>query len=306
METKKIAIGCFVGGVLCTAVALICTPMFWWLGLLAGLAGGYLGYEFREVLRAIPIAWRKSRKGIIIWWSEADEKVRKLSFGKLEFPTVFFIIIAFLFFSGITTAISWFIVPTPDWGFRLFCMIGSFATVFALFVIAVYSAILVWILLFAIALLGARVGEKCFWFPFLDVKEEQQESEAEKLEKKGYRKKKLTGKNFSRWFMEGIVLCILLGLKYFFVGIWLSLCFLRRFLWNLFKLIHSKKRVLCAIDGTVGGAIAFFCFASTSLTLPQQILVVFFGGLLGAVIGVLNYEIISKRVLHLAWVVNNT
>lgn len=312
METKKIAIGCFVGGVLCTAVTLICTPMFWWLGLLAGMAGGYLGYEFREVLRAVPIAWRKSRKGITIWWLEADKKVRKCSFGKLDFFDCFFAVIVFLLFLGITIAISWFIVPTPDWEFGLFCMIGSFATVFSLFVVAFISSFPVSGLFLAFALLGARVGEKCFWFPFILLGGEDNE-DAERIRKKleavGYHKEILTSKNFFRWLAKGVGLTILFFLwtmwKYLFIGIWLLLCFLRRFGWELFKLIHSKKRVLCAIDGTIGGAIAFFCFASASLTFPQQILVVFFGGLLGAVIGVLNYEIVSKRLLHLAPVANN-
>ena len=47
--------------------------------------------------------------------------------------------------------------------------------------------------------------------------------------------------------------------------------------------------MFCAIDGTIGGAVAFFCLAAVSLTYPQQVLVVFFGGLLGTAIGVLNF-----------------
>ena len=56
METKKIAVACFIGGVLCCAVALMFAPVYWWFGLIAGMAGGYISYEFRKVLVAIPIA----------------------------------------------------------------------------------------------------------------------------------------------------------------------------------------------------------------------------------------------------------
>ncbi|MBU2634972.1 hypothetical protein KJ841_00650 [Patescibacteria group bacterium] len=308
MERKKIAISCFIGGALFVVVALKCAPMFWWLAFPAGLAGGYLGYEFREVLRAIPVAWRKS----CAWWSEEDEKVRKWSLGELDFFTVFFAIIVFLLFSGMTILAPWFIVPAPDWEFTLPCMIGSFLVVFSFFVVAFILAFPVLGVFFLFAFIGAKAGEKCFWFPFFwygGEKDKDAERIRKKLELAGYHEEILTSKNFFRWLAKGVGLTILFFVwtawKYLFIEIGLLLCFLRRFGWELFKLIHSEKRVLCAIDGTIGGTIAFFCFASASLTFPQQILVVFFGGLLGAVIGVLNYEIVSKRLLHLVPMTNN-
>lgn len=306
MEAKKITIACFVGGVLFVVVALKCAPMFWWLAFPAGLAGGYLSYEFREVWRAIPVAWRES----CTWWSKADEKVRKWSFGKLDFPDYLYIKIAITLSLVVTILGPWFVVSVFDWEFTLAYMIGSFAATFYFFLLAFLIALPVFGLSFLFAFIGARIGEKCFWFPFVMLDNKSQESETKKLlEEKGYRKEVLTGKNFFRWLAKGVGITIRFfvwtGWKYLFMGIWILLCFLRRFGWELFKRIHSKKRVLCAIDGTIGGAIAFFCFASASLTFPQQILVVFFGGLLGAVIGVLNYKIVSKRILHLVPAVNN-
>lgn len=311
MEAKKITIACFVGGALCVAVALMCAPMFWWLGLLAGMAGGYLGYEFREVLRAIPIAWRKSRRGVSNWWLNTDNKIRKWSAEPHPIAHSYMIILTIVTLA--TATIVEMKEPTRM-QFRLEHILLSLLMVFLFAELAFICALPILGLVVLLAFIGARVGEKCFWFPFIwEDKVDQQEEEAKKLEEQGYRRASLIGKNFFRWVVKGIWVTILSFVlffvwilwKYLAIGIWLSLCFLRRFLWNLFKLIHSKKRVLCAIDGTIGGAIAFFCFASTSLTFPQQILVVFFGGLLGAVIGVLNYEIVSKRLLHLAPVANN-
>jgi len=62
VETKKIAIACFVGGVLFCVAALLFSPTYWWLGLIAGFAGGYISYEFRDVLKAIPVALQAAKK----------------------------------------------------------------------------------------------------------------------------------------------------------------------------------------------------------------------------------------------------
>ncbi|MEK7089596.1 MAG: hypothetical protein AAB920_02140, partial [Patescibacteria group bacterium] len=72
METKKIALACFVGGALCATVALLVAPLYWWLGLIVGFAGGYVAYEFREVLKAIPIAWCATVEVISILWRETS------------------------------------------------------------------------------------------------------------------------------------------------------------------------------------------------------------------------------------------
>lgn len=56
---------------------------------------------------------------------------------------------------------------------------------------------------------------------------------------------------------------------------------------RVFIYIHSYERVLCLSDAALGAAIGFF--ASSAII----------GGLTGALIGVLNYEIVSVRLLHL-------
>ena len=61
-ETKKIGLACFIGGFLGSLVALLVAPTFWWLGLVAGFATGYVSHEFRSVLRAIPTAWEVARE----------------------------------------------------------------------------------------------------------------------------------------------------------------------------------------------------------------------------------------------------
>lgn len=312
METKKIAVACFIGGVICTTVALMCTPMFWWLGILAGLASGYLSYEFREVISAIPIAWQKSCRSVSDWWTSSDKEVRDWS---AEPHPIFFYFVKIVIATTSVIAI-WLTLEEPmRWQFRLIDVLLSFLVSLTLILQSLIPSLFVLGLVILFAFIGARVGEKCFWYPFITTEISiSAEDRKERLEEKGYHAETLTDDNFFRWIAKGFGLIIYFTIlffvwilwKYSAIAIWSTLCFLWRFLCNLFKLVHSKKRILCAIDGTIGGTLAFFCSASASLTLPQQILVVLFGGLLGATIGVLNYEIISKRLLHLAPVIDNT
>jgi hypothetical protein len=74
METRKIAVSCFIGGVLCGAVAMLFAPAYWWLGLIAGFAGGYISYEFKAVVQAIPEALELTKgeivQGITSTWND--------------------------------------------------------------------------------------------------------------------------------------------------------------------------------------------------------------------------------------------
>lgn len=61
--------------------------------------------------------------------------------------------------------------------------------------------------------------------------------------------------------------------------------FLGRFAWNLFRLVHSDIRLLCGVDAAIGACIGYFT-ANALL-----------GAIAGGVFGVLNFELMSKRVL---------
>ncbi|HEY0010591.1 MAG TPA: hypothetical protein VGB97_01600, partial [Candidatus Paceibacterota bacterium] len=60
----RIARASGIGGALCAIVALAVSPHLWWLGILVGFAGGYVAFEFRDVLRAIPVAFKASDAAI--------------------------------------------------------------------------------------------------------------------------------------------------------------------------------------------------------------------------------------------------
>lgn len=60
-----------------------------------------------------------------------------------------------------------------------------------------------------------------------------------------------------------------------------------RIVWHVFVLIHSERRLLCGLDAAIGAGVGYF---------SGNVLV---GALAGGIVGLLNFEIVSKRILHL-------
>lgn len=90
---------------------------------------------------------------------------------------------------------------------------------------------------------------------------------------------------------KGIILFVLQLPKVFrkaFVLLAQFLKLLFKFIKTIFILIHSEIRLLCAIDAAIGTAIGYFAGSAI------------IGGIFGGLFGVLNYEVLSKRILHLA------
>lgn len=66
------------------------------------------------------------------------------------------------------------------------------------------------------------------------------------------------------------------------------LSFMRKFVIEFFHLIHSELRLLCAVDAGLGTAIGYFTGDAL------------IGAIAGAILGIVNYEVISVRVLKVA------
>ena len=300
METEKIAFACFIGGLICSAVALMFTPTFWWFGLIAGLAGGYLSYEFREVCRAVPVALRRAggkSKGFL------DDRVADARGWLAEphpflYPSILIVIpVHQLLFHYVVHATG-YVSKSEEIVF--FVML----TILQLAVLHMFAYICS-VPLALLAFIGSRVGESCYCWPFMTsdtLSDSALEREIQSLKERGYRRAPLTYTNAYRWIAKGIGISVLFFIwtlwKYVAIGVWAVVCFLGRFAWQMFKLIHSKKRVLCAIHGTLGGLVSYLWLVSASMSFPQQVVLVLFGGCLGALFGIAAWEIISKRVLH--------
>jgi hypothetical protein len=61
--------------------------------------------------------------------------------------------------------------------------------------------------------------------------------------------------------------------------------FLITFTWRLFLLIHSERRLICGVDAAIGAGVGYMSGS------------VIVDALAGAVLGVVNYELITRRVL---------
>ncbi len=291
METRKIALSCFIGGTLCCTVALIFTPIYWWFGLIAGFAGGYISYEFREVLNAIPIAWRKAKRETKTGLLYAISAIKRF-FSKPH---------PFLY--------EWIILSIPMTYFT-FCFFEPTANndsqLFTIFLFSILSLLLSFEILLTLLILAQEKGHYCVLFKTTSKKE------ISGWRKKGCRVVPATYTSVARGAIIGFLTILKLLaqllwilLKYTGVGTRTGICFFCRFVWYLIKLIHSRKRVLCAIYGTTGGAISYFWLISAATSFLAQVVLIIFGGLLGAAIGVtLGWEILSKQVLHLAPVNN--
>jgi len=243
----RIGFACFLGGFLGSFVGLQVSPAFWWIGLIVGFATGYLSYEWRAVLRAIPKA------GAAAWGAiPAREKrgdiAKDFTFGMLVCAYVCFLILVATDRRPVGQLLPVFV---PAW-----IMGGTFYG--GICVLAGQGGWHPWwlwrylvppILLFYYLPKWLWMGHKKLWEALPD-------------------------------YLMGI---IAIGGAILVLAI-----FVRDFLKFLFREIHSDIRLLCGTDAALGAAVGYFAGNPV------------IGGLAGAALGVLNYEIISVRVLKVA------
>src|SRR5437016_6103600 len=58
MKAVKVFFACAFGATIGTMIALQVNHNVWWLGLAVGFVTGYLSYEFKAVITAVPRAWK--------------------------------------------------------------------------------------------------------------------------------------------------------------------------------------------------------------------------------------------------------
>lgn len=274
METRKVAIACFIGGFICAGVTLAVNPVFWWLGLIAGVASGYLAYEFRETLQAVPRAWQSAQRGSGIVWQKTRELFRECFLR----PHPCWHLSAGLFI--LTYLLFWHLCP-----FEGFAQIGLVLTV---------SYLVSYVCIGMLKLLSIWGAQNKGYYSVNFAKEHYYTITDSLVS--------ITYRDLLYWTAQGVSnLFILFAWKIWkgtAIGIYKAICFAGRFLKNLFILIHSNKRLLCAIDGAIGGTIARIYLASPAMTIWEKTLLCVFGGVIGAVIGVANHEVVSKRILR--------
>ncbi|MEK7552018.1 MAG: hypothetical protein AAB534_01245 [Patescibacteria group bacterium] len=276
-ETRKIGLACFIGGFLGCIVALICTPAFWWLGLIAGFAGGYVSYEFRSVLQAIPKAFLQVQKEFSLDFVRACFQGTKKWFAKPH-PIVYF---------GLCSGLLWtiievlFDVSPPK---RLDGQLPQIDDFVALYLITFLgSGFCSGLIGVTVVLIGAR--DEIGFVPddfFGGYREALNHATVG------------VGRVLKFVFWTASVKIVLWTIpKWVFLVIFV----LGAWCWELFKIIHSDKRLLCGVDSAIGVATGYILALGQSASLVESLFFSTYAGLIGAVLGILNWELVSKRWL---------
>lgn len=258
-ETGKIFVASTIGAAIGSIVALQVNANFWWAGALIGGFIGYLSYEWKEVIRAIPIAARAAFPALVRGMSEFVKEMREAwawAFGRprpfVYLHLLFGAIFSFLLTGDIFKTINFESSPSPLCA--IFCI--AILMFFLLSVISVFSFL-------------------CLSLPYCFGEDDSQDDED--------------------FFSETSYLKML---KMHFLGIpkawgillWRFVSSMTtgfvRFGWKMFLFIHSERRLLCGMDAMIGACVGYF---------SGSVLV---GALAGGILGVVNYMYVTERVLR--------
>lgn len=232
--TIKVTLACFIGSALGIFTMLESNPKFWPVGLIVGFFGGYLSYEFKKVLKTLPVAWKHA----ISW--EPNKECWK--YGFLSFWAMLGMNITITIPFGVL-----FWITRSDRSF-LEDDISSFIGISI-----------------AVAFLGA-ISMGNGW-----------RDDPEKNRRELGKFWKINPFRIYIWFL-------LVGLWWFVRHIPVVL----EFTWHLFKMIHSEERLLCGVDAAIGVAVCHY--SGNNILLGVGV---------GVLWGVLNFEVLSIRVLKL-------
>lgn len=261
MNSRSLKVAVFCGLWIFTGImiALQVSSYFWWVGILAGV-GGYFTWESSDVVRAIPMAWRKATQ-----WRPDVGKCKK------------FILCVFYFF-----------ICSASLTICLILLIMSCVAIIAMFTpitpIAPATpsnqplrlATLISALLFVAVLPAIFFSLRIF-----ETDEEGQKNVLDHC-------RELATVNL-------VTICF----HYLPLGVYMGACWLTkqvaastkvfgRFTWYLFKMIHSDDRMLVGVYISSFVAIGYLIFHNAIA-----------GALVGGILSYAGREIISKRILKI-------
>ncbi len=274
-KTLKIGLSCFIGALIGAFIGLqFKSVLGLTVSIITGSVSGYLLWEFDKVLKAIPKAISLTNQVKRKKWSRETFQL-KMRIFILNMTTPILVTTTLASLVGFVAFLNWLGVDdTLPVGPKLFWIPLSYGiTTIAL-----------------ISFFGFFVG---LIILFLDKKYIQHELfNAEILFAKNKRNLILLNPislpfvavfftlKFLFWVAKDVVPKIPYALMQTFRWFW-------RFFKHLFILIHSEIRLICLVDAGIGAGIGFV-FSSPVI-----------GGLAGAVFGILNYWIVSIKILKL-------
>ncbi len=291
---RNIIAGLLVGGAVGSLVAFLIAPTFFMLGLLAGMAAGFLSGYCAHNASGIIGAMPKAREmvspesarltshlnkvsGAFGWiWRGLKERYVPISMLVILIVTVeAFVMIIFLhdIYGGNRT------YNTSDW-------------IFVHTLGAIPIAVVMFFFFFFIPLATMYHFGRGYaaWLP------------ADGRRALSYKDGKLLKPNLRNTLFLCLLgwPCLIISIiKWVAIIIYSMLVLAGKFVWYLFKLIHSKEGVLCGVDSAVGTFVTFLLFQGNAKSVTELAAVTACGAIISLALGVIDYEIVSKRVLKL-------
>jgi hypothetical protein len=272
MKTKtsistKVFFSTALGSLIGTIVSLELPDLFWILGLAIGGLVGYLSYEFKTVLEAIPKAW----KAVVGWRIDKTKAKRKFAYALLSVSLVFYMLLIYLGMGGFSGtgdfpfSYRWYI-------YLIFIAIGLI-TIFYFVCIPINEAHKNYpddtfnekihyyktgfILKFCNPIVAPFAG--LIWFGKIIIKHR--------------------AKIYNE--VKNIIVGIL---RFIFITFWVKTYQFFRF---IFRYVHNDIRIICFVDAMIGTWIGY--------NFGSPIIGCFSGGILGVV----NYYIVSIKIMKL-------
>lgn len=293
------AAGGAVGSLIGSLTALGFNAAFWWIGALIGGLIGYLSYDWKRVIRAIPIAARAAGPIFAATLIVMGNNIRSTFCEWFGRPRPFF----YLLLLANTALFACWVNPLPKEEF-----LPSIGFSFSFFLIQME---LLWVFsIFATFPIFCSQTATKKWREKMNVKIIEP-----------WDVWNMTNMGDVIRFYSDSFLCFLRGLLWIVKSCVITVpCFLGRFLffaaayflprfgWKMFLLIHSEERMICGVDAMIGAGIGSRAgpaivrlLAGETVGIPGIAIIVcsmLVGALAGGFLGVANYKIITERWLR--------
>jgi hypothetical protein len=305
-ELQKHMLSSAVGAGIGAAACLLLSPALWWLGILAGFAGGYLSYEFREV--------RVVTRRIALERLDAEiEGCRRITVW-LRKPHPFWLV-AVVGCAGAFGLVQYSIrgLMADDPVFYDEGWVFGYLMCAIVIVVSTFALTLIWSGIFlTLAVAGAR-KKKTRWRPgeFWDIEEKVALREQFKNDYLQY----LTCEDDERLrkkmgpFKEWAEVPPTYGNIFFLAVVGVGVCIWRivsspvtlpiifgRGVWRIICLIHNDHRLVCGMDAAFAVVIVFWYLISHQVRFSEHdafmefLFVLHASSAIGAIIGLWHFR----------------
>lgn len=266
-RSVRIFIACAVGALIGTLIGLSHPGILWRIGgVLLGATCGYLFVDFGQIVHEVPYAWSKASS---VYKKAPDHSIEMVFCGGISM--VFGLVMLFL--------TSFVVIGHP--------VISVFNLQMDMHVLMDTVYVIVMMTSLIAGCVGLAFAASILTPPY------------QALSKEVYYFKKVYLFLNPLMLPITLIVSVVLGPVYGLYKLvanyrWVAKQFFKagkvvaKFLWFLFTQIHSDIRVLCLVDAGIGTVLGIFYFGSPVM-----------GAFAGGLLGLLNYEIVTKRILHL-------